>query len=435
MNLKTYLYNGIGLEITLSLTVSLILIREITMQLIETIRMATATLTANKLRSSLTMLGIIIGNASVIAMVGIGQGAQELAKSEFQSLGPNTLFVTPGSREERQTTFDAPKTLVYEDAKAIAQQVPSVGAVAPQITSNEVITYQDKNSSDSVFGVTPEFLGVRSFEVAEGRFISETDLAKNNRVVALGADIANRLFGLEDPVGQQIRIKNSSFKVIGVMKPKGAFLGNNQDDTVYIPLTTMANQVVGSRSVYGMNLTFISVSAKDASSIRAAQFQIENLLRLRHKITGEDDFTVQSQQDILDIVGSVTSGLTAMLAAIAGISLLVGGIGVMNIMLVSVSERTQEIGLRKALGAREKDILGQFLIEATILAVLGGFFGTVIGSGIVLLAGSTSPLPAQISVPTVIIAVSVSAGIGLSFGVIPARQAAKLDPIVALRSA
>ena len=405
------------------------------MQLIETIRMATATLTANKLRSSLTMLGIIIGNASVIAMVGIGQGAQELAKSEFQSLGPNTLFVTPGSREERQTTFDAPKTLVYEDAKAIAQQVPSVEAVAPQITSNEVITYQDKNSSDSVFGVTPEFLGVRSFEVAEGRFINETDLSKNSRVVALGADIAKQFFGLENPVGKQIRIKNSSLKVIGVMKPKGAFLGNNQDDTVYIPLTTMANQIVGSRSVYGMNLTFISVSAQNESSIRAAQFQIENLLRLRHKITGEDDFSVQSQQDILDIVGTVTGGLTAMLAAIAGISLLVGGIGVMNIMLVSVSERTQEIGLRKALGAREKDILGQFLIEATILAVLGGFFGTIVGSGIVLIAGSTSPLPAQISVPTVIIAVTVSAGIGLSFGVIPARQAAKLDPIVALRSA
>jgi putative ABC transport system permease protein len=405
------------------------------MQLIETIRMATATLTANKLRSSLTMLGIVIGNASVIAMVGIGQGAQELAKNEFQSLGPNTLFITPGSREERQTTFDLPQTLVYEDAKAIAEQVPSIEGVAPQISSNQVITYQDKNSSDSVFGVTPEFLSVRSFDIAEGRFMREIDLDKNSRVAVLGSEIAEQFFGLENPIGKQIRVKNSSFKVIGVMEPKGAFLGNNQDDTVYIPLTTMANQIVGSRSVYGMNLTFIAVSAKDENSIRAAQFQIENLLRLRHNITGENDFTVQTQQDILNIVGTVTGGLTAMLAAIAGISLLVGGIGVMNIMLVSVSERTQEIGLRKALGAREKDILTQFLIEATILAVLGGFFGTVIGGGIVIIAGSISPLPAQISVPTVIVAVSVSAGIGLSFGVIPARQAAKLDPIVALRSA
>ena len=405
------------------------------MQLIETVRMATATLTANKLRSSLTMLGIIIGNASVIAMVGIGQGAQELAKNEFQSLGPNTLFITPGSREERQTTFDVPKTLVYEDAKAIEEQVPSIQGVAPQITSNQIISYQGKNSNDSVFGVTPEFLSVRSFEIAEGRFIRDLDLRKNSRVAVLGSEIANRFFGVENPIGKQIRVKNSSFKVVGVMASKGAFLGNNQDDTVYIPLTTMANQIVGRQSIYGINLTFISVSAKDEDSIRAAKFQIENLLRLRHNITGEDDFSVQTQQDVLSIVGTVTGGLTAMLAAIASISLLVGGIGVMNIMLVSVSERTQEIGLRKALGAREKDILTQFLIEATILAVLGGFFGTIIGGGVVILAGTVSPLSSQISVPAVVVSVSVSAGIGLAFGVIPARQAAKLDPIVALRSA
>jgi putative ABC transport system permease protein len=404
------------------------------MQLMETIRMATATLTANKLRSSLTMLGIIIGNASVIAMVGVGQGAQVLAKNQFQSLGPNTLFITPGSREERQTTFDLPKTLVYEDAKAIAEQVPSIEGVAPQISNNQVITYRDKNSNDSVIGTTPSFLNVRSFQIAQGRFIREFDLQKNSRVAVLGSETAKRFFGLENPLGKQIRIKNSSFKIVGVLEPKGSFLGNNQDDVVYIPLTTMANQIVGNRSVYGMNLTFISVSAKDSDSIRAAQFQIENLLRLRHNITGENDFTIQTQQDILELVGTVTGGLTAMLAAIAGISLLVGGIGVMNIMLVSVSERTQEIGLRKAIGAREKDILTQFLIEATILAVLGGFFGTVIGGGIVILAGSITPLPATISVSAVIIAVTVSGGIGLAFGVIPARQAAKLDPIVALRS-
>ncbi len=405
------------------------------MQLIETIRMATTTLTANKLRSSLTMLGIIIGNASVIAMVGIGQGAQELAKNEFQSLGPNVLFVAPGSREERQTTFDVPKTLVYEDAKAIAQQVPSIEGVAPQITNSQVITYQGKNTNNSVYGVTPEFLGVRSFEVAQGRFVQDIDLEKNSRIAIVGSEIANRLFGLENPIGKKIRIKNVSFEVVGIMEAKGSFLGNNQDDVVYIPLNTMANQIVGQQSVYGMSLTFIAVSAQDEKTIRAAKFQIENLLRLRHNITGKDDFTVRSQQDILNIVGRVTGGLTVMLGAIASISLLVGGIGVMNIMLVSVSERTQEIGLRKALGAREKDILAQFLIEATILAVLGGLFGTIIGGGIILIAGQISPLPAQISVPAVIIAVSVSAGVGLSFGVIPARQAAKLDPIVALRSA
>lgn len=404
------------------------------MQLIETVRMATATLTANKLRSSLTMLGIIIGNASVIAMVGVGQGAQQLAKNQFQSLGPNTLFITPGSREERQTTFELPKTLVYEDAKAIAEQVPSVEGVAPQISNNQVITYRDKNSNDSVIGTTPDFLSVRRFQVAKGRFIQEFDLSKNNRVVVLGSEIANKFFGLENPVGKQIRIKNSSFKVVGIMESKGSFLGNNQDDVVYIPLTTMANQIVGNRSVYGLNLTFIAVSAKNQDSIRAAKFQIENLLRLRHNITTENDFTIQTQQDILQLVETITGGLTALLATIAGISLLVGGIGVMNIMLVSVSERTQEIGLRKAIGAREIDILTQFLIEATILAGLGGFFGILIGGGIVIIAGNITPLPVVISIPAVVMAVTVSAGIGLVFGVIPARQAAKLDPIVALRS-
>ena len=404
------------------------------MQIIETIRMATATLTANKLRSSLTMLGIVIGNASVIAMVGIGQGGEQLARNEFESLGPNTLFVTPGSQQERQTTFDVPQTLVYEDAKAIAEQVPSIAGVAPQITSSQLLTYQNRNTRDSVIGTTPEFLTVRGFEIDQGRFIQDVDLEANRRVAILGSEIAQRFFGSDNPIGQQIRIKNSSFRVIGVMEEKGAFLGNNQDDFVYIPLTTMANQIVGRRSIYGLGLTFIAVSAKDENSIRAAQFQIENLLRLRHNITDNNDFTVQTQQDILETVGRITGGLTIMLSAIAGISLLVGGIGVMNIMLVSVSERTQEIGLRKALGAREQDILAQFLIEATILAVLGGFLGTVIGGGMIMLVGAVSPLPAQISVPTVIVAVTVSAGIGLSFGVIPARQAAKLDPIVALRS-
>jgi len=404
------------------------------MQLIETVRMATATLTANKLRSSLTMLGIIIGNASVIAMVGVGQGAQQLAKNEFQSLGPNTLFITPGSTEERQTTFDIPKTLVYEDAKAIEKQVPSIEGVAPQISNQQVITYKGQNSNDPVIGTTPEFLRVRGFQVAKGRFIQDLDLKKNARIAVLGSEIAKQFFGLENPIGKQIRVKNSSFKIVGVMEPKGSFLGDNQDDVVYLPLTTMANQIVGNRSIYGINLSFISVSAKNQDSIRAAKFQIENLLRLRHNITGKNDFSIETQQDILNIVETVTGGLTAMLTAIAGISLLVGGIGVMNIMLVSVSERTQEIGLRKAIGARELDILTQFLIEATILAVLGGFFGILIGGGIVVIAGNITPLPVVISIPAIVIAVTVSAGIGLVFGVIPARQAAKLDPIVALRS-
>jgi putative ABC transport system permease protein len=405
------------------------------MDLLESIKMAGTTLVANKLRSSLTMLGIIIGNASVIAMVGIGQGAQRLASEQFETLGPNLLFIVPGSQQTRSTTLNLPKTLVLADAKAIANQVPSIKEVAPQINSRLLVTYRNRNTNTAITGTTPEFLVVRNFDVARGRFITNLDLERNKQVVALGADVAEKLFGNSDPIGQTIRIKNASFQVIGVMEPKGAFLGDNQDDTAFIPLTTMANRIVGRTSPYGLELTFISATAKNQDSIGAAQFQIENLLRLRHKITDEDDFTVRTQKDVLKIVGTITGGLTVLLAAIAAISLLVGGIGVMNIMLVSVTERTQEIGLRKAIGAQERDILIQFLIEAVILSAAGGIIGTALGISVIQIVAMVSPLKAGISPVAILLSVSTSGGIGLFFGVVPARRAAKLDPIVALRSA
>lgn len=405
------------------------------MDVIESGRMAIKTLAANKLRSALTMLGIIIGNSSVIAMIGIGQGAQKLASEQFESLGPNVLFVSPGTREARNRTFDLPRTLVLEDAKAIATQVPSIREVAPQRQGQFPIVYRNLNTTSLTVGTTPEFLSVRSFDMAKGRFLSEQDVERNNLVVALGADLATRFFGNRDPIGEQIRIKGVSFQVIGVLQAKGAFLGNNQDDAAYVPITTLANRLTGRTSPYGLDLTFISITARDEASIRAAEFQITNLLRLRHKITDEDDFTVQTQKDVLRIVGTITGGLTIMLAAIAGISLLVGGIGIMNIMLVSVTERTQEIGLRKAIGASQQDILIQFMIEAVILSAVGGALGTAIGVGGVLLVGALTPLEAGISPVAIALAVGVSGGIGLFFGVVPARQAAKLDPIVALRSA
>ncbi|NEQ21233.1 MAG: FtsX-like permease family protein [Microcoleus sp. SIO2G3] len=404
------------------------------MDIVESVKMAATTLVANKLRSGLTMLGIIIGNASVIAMVGIGQGAQKLASEQFESLGPNVLFIVPGSQETRNTTFEVPRTLVLEDAEAIATQVPSVKEVAPQISSRQLITYRNKNTSTTIVGTTPEYLSVRSFDVAQGRFISQQDVRRNNQVVALGPDIAERLFGNVDPVGQQLRIKNVSFQVIGVMESKGSFLGDNQDETVFVPITTLANRIVGQTSPYGLEVSIISISAKDPESTTAARFQVENLLRLRHKITGEDDFTVRAQEDLLQIVGTITGALTLMLTAIAAISLFVGGIGVMNIMLVSVTERTQEIGLRKAIGAREQDILVQFMIEAVILSAAGGVLGTLIGVGGVLLVGALTPLQAGVSPVAIFLAVGVSGGIGLFFGVVPAQRAAKLDPIVALRS-
>ena len=405
------------------------------MDWLESTRMASKTLTSNKLRTGLTMLGMIIGNASVISMIGIGQGAQRLASEQFESLGPNVLFVSPGSQNARQRTTNFPPTLVWDDAKAIAAQVPSVREVAPQRQSQITMTYGGKNRSTLVVGTTPEFLTVRDFDVAKGRFINDYDVDRSKRIVVLGSDVAEQFFGGVDPIGEKIRIRNTSFEVVGVLQAKGSFLGSNQDDAVYVPLSTTANLLTGRTSPFGLNVTIISISSLDEASIPAAEFQITNLLRLRHKIVGEDDFTVQTQKDILRIVGTITGGLTVLLAAIAAVSLLVGGIGIMNIMLVSVTERTQEIGLRKAIGASERDILTQFIIEAVMLSAAGGILGTIVGVGGIVLVATFSPLQAVASPVAIVVAVSVSGTIGLVFGVFPARQAARLDPIVALRSA
>ncbi|NER32864.1 MAG: FtsX-like permease family protein [Oscillatoria sp. SIO1A7] len=403
------------------------------MDFLESAIMAGKTLTANKMRSTLTMLGIIIGNASVIAMVGIGEGAQEFVRQEVESLGTNLLFVIPGSPKAQRRPVARPQTLVWDDAKAIATQVPGVKAVAPQLAAQERAVYSNRNISTTLIGTTPEFLPVRNFNIARGRFFTELDLKRNEQVAALGSDVAETLFGDTDPIGQQVRLKNLSFRVIGVMQPKGSTFGRNQDDMILLPLTTLVNRIVGQKSIYGTQITFISVSVKEARMMKATQFQIENLLRRRHKIIDEDDFTVRNQKDLQQITGAVTGALTLLLAAIASISLVVGGIGIMNIMLVSVNERTKEIGLRKAIGASSNDILMQFIIEAVILSVAGGIIGIAFGVGGVLLVAVASPFEAGISGTAIIVATGVSGAIGLFFGVVPAQRAAKLDPIVALR--
>jgi putative ABC transport system permease protein len=402
--------------------------------LAETVGMALSTLRANRLRSLLTMLGIVIGNASVITLVGVGRGAQNLAEGQLSSLGANVLFVVPGNNDTRRQGIDVPKTLVLEDALAIAEQVPSVSRVAPQITLSEVLQVQGTSTSASVLGVTPDFLPVRQFEMARGRFFSPSDLDSARSVVVIGPDLATKMFPAQEALGRVLRIRNKAFEVIGVLAPKGAVFGQNQDENAYIPLSTMVNQLSGRNRNFGVSLNFISVEAKDAESVNAAAFQITNLLRQRHRILREDDFAVRSQKDALTIVGTITGGLTLMLAAIGGVSLLVGGIGIMNIMLVSVSERTAEIGLRKALGARSGDVLLQFLVESLVLASLGGAIGTAVGIGTVTLVGVVTPLPAAIGASTVLLTVALSGSIGLFFGVVPARRAAQLDPIVALRS-
>ena len=400
----------------------------------ETVRMALSTLRSNRLRSLLTMVGIVIGNASVITLVGVGRGAQLLAEGQLNNLGANVLFVVPGNTNARRQGVTRPKTLVLEDAEAIATQVPSVKRVAPVINTNQVVQAGARSSTGAVFGATSEFPPVRGFDVAKGRFINAKDVAGAKAIAVLGSDLRTKLFPTGSAIGQQVRIGNQSFEVIGVMAPKGAVFGSNQDENIYIPITTMVNRITGRDPIYGISLNSISVEAKDDQSISAASFQINNLLRQRHRILRDDDFVVRSQKDALTIVSTITGGLTLMLGAIGGISLLVGGIGIMNIMLVSVSERTEEIGLRKALGARSGDVLQQFLVESLVLASLGGAIGTLAGLGTVSLVAAVTPLPATIGATMVVVTVGLSGSIGLFFGVVPARRAAKLDPIVALRS-
>ena len=401
------------------------------MHIVESVKMAVKTLTTHKLRSSLTMLGMIIGNASVIAMIGIGQGAQNYTLEKLESFGQNRLVVFVSSEEIEGFIAENP-TLVLSDAEAIATQAPSVKEVAPLIGSRLLISYRSRRTQTNVTGTTPGTIYVRNALVAKGRFFDRFEQQQNAQVVALGSDVVTKLFGSDNPVGKEVQINNLSFQVIGVMQTKGSFLGPSQDDIAYVPITTMADKLAGRKSPYGIPVDYIEVSAQDKRSIRSAAFQITNLLTRRH---GKKDFSVVANKSLQNLVSQITTTLSLTLAAIASISLLVGGVGIMNIMLVSVTERTQEIGLRKALGATQQDILSQFLIEAVILSVAGGLIGTSIGIGSGTLLAVLTPVKPTVPLEAIALALGVSGSIGLIFGVIPARQAARLDPIVALRSA
>ena len=412
------------------------------MNIFESLQIALDGLVSNKLRAVLTMLGIIIGVAAVIVMLGIGRGAQASIEAQIQSNGTNLLYVRPGSTQQGgvRTAQGSAQTLTYADAQALAEPgaAPAVAAVAPEYNAFGQVVYQGVNANSRVTGVTPEYLAVRLMSLASGDFIDASQVTARSTVAVLGANVAKTLFQDTDPIGQSIRINNIAFRVVGVLASKGGTGFGSLDDQVMVPITTAQLRLAGGGQFRGSNnISVINVQIVDAAQNDAAVQQVSQILRERHRITGEDDFNVTSQQDIIETASTTTGIFTLFLGAIAGISLLVGGIGIMNIMLVSVTERTREIGLRKAVGARRRDVLTQFLVEAMVLSVLGGLIGVALAFGVARLVGGaqfgTFSINPVIGLDSVLMATVFSVAVGLFFGAYPANRAAALNPIEALR--
>ena len=394
----------------------------------ESFLMAWASLIANKMRSILTMLGIIIGVAAVIALVSIGNGVKQDIQNSISSLGSNLLMVMPGAPRTPgvRPSQGSMKSLKVSDYQAISK-LDGVKAASPYTANSYVTIYQSKNWTTTVSGVSSNFQDVNNWTMAEGRFISSKNVENRERVAVVGQTVVKNLFAGEDPVGKEIRVKNIPFRVIGVLNSKGnGTMGNDQDDAIFIPYTTAMERVEGVDY-----LRMVYVVANDDNGIDRLQSDIENLLRVRHSIkdTNLDDFNIQNMKSIMETMEQTTGTLTLFLGAVAAISLVVGGIGIMNIMLVSVTERTREIGIRKALGATYFVIVTQFLIEAVVISLMGGLIGIALGIGASKLIGLASGMSTVISVPTIVLSFSFSMAIGLVFGIYPARKAAKLNPI------
>ena len=399
----------------------------------ESIKMALDGMVSNKLRTFLTLLGIIIGVGAVIAMVSLGFGVKESIKDNISKLGSNLLMVSAGGRTATGARLAAGEGahLTFDDMLAIEKQVDGIAGISASVNSSYQLVAGNQNWTSRVEGTTPSNFEIQNYELEEGRLFTERDMNSRARVAVIGKTVADNLFPGDDPVGKIMRIKKAPFQVIGVLKPKGSSgMGQDQDDTVIIPLTTAQNRMMGITHVQR-----ITVQAENENVINDVQAEVEQVLRIRHKIKeGDyDDFTISNMAAIMDTMMATANSITLLLGCIAAISLLVGGIGIMNIMLVSVTERTREIGIRKALGATYNNILLQFLIEAMVIGVVGGFLGVVIGViasyGISSFAGWNT----VISWWAIVVAVVFSVGIGLFFGIYPARKAALLDPIDALR--
>jgi putative ABC transport system permease protein len=399
----------------------------------DVIRMALRTLARNKLRTILTMLGIVIGVMAVICIVSVSTSASDQVQDQIQSLGENMLFIQAGSVNSGGIRMgsEATKTLLVSDAQAIAQQVPTVSLVSPETDTNVQVVYGDENWSTRVQGVGPEYFEIRDWPVAIGAPFGDRDVAASADVCVIGATVADRLFSGDNPIGKIIRVKDLPVEVIGQLETKGqSTFGQDQDDVIMMPYSTVMKKLVGVNW-----LQVITASVDSKADMDLAQRQIESLLRQRHKLRTDedDDFSIRSPDEIAKTVGNVTLIFTLLLGSVASISLLVGGIGIMNIMLVSVTERTREIGVRMAVGATESDVRRQFLSEAVVLTSIGGIVGIAGGVGASAIVARLMNWPEAFSPLAIIVAAAFCAGVGIFFGYYPARQASRLDPIEALR--
>lgn len=393
--------------------------------------MAWSSLIANKMRSLLTMLGIIIGVAAVIALVSIGYGVRQQITESISSLGSNLLMVYPGAPRTPgvRPVAGANKTIKLSDYEAISK-MDSVQAASPVAANSYLTVYMSKNWTTTVNGANADFQYVNNWTMKSGRFITDSQIERRERVAVIGATVAKNLFGNEDPIGKDIRIHKNSFKIVGVLDEKGSgAMGNDQDDVIVVPYTTMMERVMGVDY-----LRMIYIQAKEGQDLERVQADIENILRVRHGIKNPDldDFNVNNMASIMKAVEENTATMTLFLGAVAAISLLVGGIGIMNIMLVSVTERTREIGVRKALGATYRTIITQFLIEAVVISLVGGAIGIVVGIGASQLIATIAKLKTVVTTGPILLSFGFSMSIGLVFGLYPARKAAKLNPIDAL---
>jgi putative ABC transport system permease protein len=415
-------------------------------RILESVRLALRALAANKLRAALTMLGIIIGVGAVITLMAAGEGVSVYIEEQFQGIGSNLLFVAPGSMEENRSGGGPPGTsgslaeLTNGDAEALRDPVraPDVIAVAPAVSNIAIIATGRRDMIGQVQGVPPEYADIRNWYTEVGTYFDEEHMNSRARVAVIGKEVVKKLFPDNPyPLDQTIKINDIPFRIIGILEQKGGSSFSNEDESIIVPLTTAQTRLFPSRSKSGDYLVnAIIIQASDEDRIDAASEQVANILRERHDIDfrDEDDFSMVSQEDIISVFGEITDVLTIFLGAIAGISLLVGGIGIMNIMLVSVTERTREIGLRKAVGARRRDILWQFLIEAVTLAVVGGIAGIILGAtGAEIISALVEGFRAIVTVDAVVLATTFSAAVGLFFGIYPARRASVLNPIDALR--